>query len=305
MCRLCPDLPRSNTLRQWGAGAQGSLRLRGQWCDLLGSTVCRRGSGMTLVETLLAMAVLVMVAAALAGLSNAVQMHSQHVEGCGLATQHARVALARIERTVREATANESFPGFLVIEEYVASWRFPDTLVIWHPPAGKSAADPKGLPRFSELVLYYPNPQQPSQLVEATLPGYDQPVPPVDNPGAWASAIAGIKKSSSTQLVVLTDRLRTCYVSNSASGASRGAVRFESRLRPSAEQWNAYRAGTLPWAKLPWVQGMGGSRTGLRQAWLRIELQLVSQAARGSGGLEVATAIPFFGSAAVYYEMHR
>ena len=56
---------------------------------------------------------------------------------------------------------------------------------------------------------------------------------------------------------------------------------------------------------MPWVQGVYGSQSGLRQAWLRFELQLMPSeisADRDSSGQQ---AIPFFGSAAVYYEMHR
>ena len=262
--------------------------------------------GLTLLEMMLAIAILVMIAGALAGLSKAVQMTSDYGEGQGMTTQHARVALERIERTVSEAAANESFPGFLVVEEYVSSWRFPDTLVVWHPPAGVAAADPKGLPRFSELVIFCPNPQQPSQLLEITVPGDTRTAPAADNQAAWASEITAIKKSSTAQTVLVTDLLRTCYVADSTSSTSdlgRGAVRFESRLRPSADEWSQYRSGTLPWRQLSWVQGIYGSQTGLRQAWLRIEMQLAAGGTAAAAGLP--QGIPFFGSAALYYEMHR
>lgn len=261
-----------------------------------------RRAGLTLLELLIATSIMVIVIAALGTLAKAVQLSCQYSEGHGTATQHGRVCLERITRMVNEATANESFPGFLVIAEQVGSWRFPDTLVVWHPEG--SPVDPEGLPRFNELVVYSPNPVRPNQLLEITVPSDARQVPSIDERARWASEMAAIKDSPDSRKVPLTDLLRTSFVSEVSNSARRPCVRFESRLRPSAEQWQQYQGGTLAWDQLSWVQGIYGSQTGLRQAWLRIELQLIPQQAAASDPAG-QQAIPFLGSAAIYYEMHR
>lgn len=251
----------------------------------------------------MSLAVLGMMAVAMAGLARAVQMNNDYGEGNATVTQHARVVMERIERTVSEAVASRSFPGVLVVDTYVGSWRFPDALVVWHPASGTTAADPAGLPRFNELVIYYPNPQQPNQLLEVTLPNDTRVVPAVTSQTAWSAELANLSSSNRAQRVVLTDMLRTCPVSGSISSGSRGAVRFESLLRPSAEELSQYSAGTLAWKQLSWVQGMAGWKTGLRQIWVRIELQLVPAGSTGLGDSDGQPAVAFFGSATRYHEM--
>ncbi|HOM18912.1 MAG TPA: hypothetical protein PLQ00_16390, partial [Thermoguttaceae bacterium] len=67
----------------------------------------------------MALAVAVMVVGALMALSRAAAIGAAYTDGVGLTTQHARVVLDRIARTVREATANEQFPGFIVVADQV------------------------------------------------------------------------------------------------------------------------------------------------------------------------------------------
>ena len=113
---------------------------------------------------------------------------------------------------------------------------------------------------------------------------------------------AAMKASNSTQRVVLTTLMRTGSVTDLATTSWRGAVRFETRLRPSQSEWDSYQDGTLAWDELSWVQGIYGSQTGLRQVWLRTELQLTAgETANAAAGQYV----PSFGSAALYYEMHK
>ena len=107
------------------------------------------------------------------------------------ATQHARVALDRITRTIYGATANEQFPGCIVVAETINGWRYPDTLVIWRPNG--AAANPNGLPRYCELVIYCPHPNNPNQLVEITAPTDTRTVPAVTDTSSWQSEIAAIK----------------------------------------------------------------------------------------------------------------
>lgn len=258
---------------------------------------------MTLAELLIAVSLMVIVVGTLAALAKGIQQGFEYTEGHGLATQHARVVLDRIASKVREATANEQFPGVIVVAESVGSWRFPDTLVVWHPDG--DPADPDGLPRYNELVIYCPNWSRPNQLVEITAPGDTRTVPPVTDRAQWATEIEAIKRSDSSRVVTLTGLMRTGLAPESATTSWRGAVRFETRLRPSESEWDEYKAGNLDWAALAWVQGICGSQTGLRQVWLRTELQLMPGETAAAGQSAGGQAVPFLGSAALYYEMHK
>lgn len=255
---------------------------------------------MTLLELLIAMSIMVIVVGTLGALSKGVQDGFQYTEGRGLATQHARVVLGRIAQTVREATANEQFPGVIVLSETVGAWRFPDTLVVWHPDGDPADAD--GLPRYNELIIYCPNLSAPNQLVEITVPTDTRTVPPVENPAQWATEIEAIKRASSSRVIVLTELMRTGSAADSMATSWRGAVRFETRLRPSQNEWGEYQKNNLGWDELSWVQGIYGSQTGLQQVWLRTELQLTAGGMANAAGGQY---VPFLGSAALYYEMHK
>lgn len=255
--------------------------------------------GITLLELLLAITLTVLVVGSMAAVTKGVQMSFEYSEGYGAVTQHARVALDRIARSVQAARANESFPGFLVLSENEGAWTFPDTLVVWRPSG--TPANPQGLPLFKELVIYAPDPADPSQLVEITVPSDTRQVPPIADEAGWASAVRVLKASASSQKVVLTGLLRTVRTTNT----TRGAVRFASRLTPSETEWTSYVQGTLGWNQLRWPRGLQGSRWGLRQAWLRTELQLQPQAQlTTAGGSTLSTAV-FFGSATVEYSLAR
>ncbi len=255
---------------------------------------------MTLLELLIALSIMVGIVGTLGVLAKGVEDAFEYVEGHGTATQHARVAMDRIARTVREATANDQFPGVLVVDTQVGAWRFPDTLAVWHPTG--EPADPDGLPRYNELVIYCPDPSAPNRLVEITVADDARTVSA--NASGWMANIESIKNSNAARIVKLTELVRTASVSNAADASQRAAIRFETRLRPSDTQWQDYENGDTDWEDLPWVQGIYGSQTGLRQVWLRTELQLIP-------GIDTAAAasaqqtIPFFGSAALYYEMHK
>jgi len=248
---------------------------------------------------MIASAIMAMTMATLAVLSKAVRVSVEYGDGHGQAVQHARVALQRITRIANEAAASPEFPGFLVIAETEGGWQFPDTLVVWHPST--AAVDPEGLPRFNEVMIYCPHPDHPEQLVEISAPSDTRTVPAITDATSWATQIDAVKKASTSEIVTLTDLLRV-----GAVGANhRGAVRFETLRRPSDEQWTAYKNGESAWADLPWVQGIYGAQTGLRQSWVRIELQLMPGPTVAATDPTGQQAIAFFGSAAVYDEMHR
>jgi hypothetical protein len=205
---------------------------------------------------------------------------------------------------VEEATTSGQFPGFLVVPSIEGSGEYPETLVIWHPSG--LAADPEGLPRFNELVIYSPSLNAPNQLLEITVPTDNRTVPDVSNLAQWRSELNTIRGGSRSQSQVLTSLLRTCSApGGSGNTQRRGALRFSARLRPSEAEWTAYKEGTADWADLPWVQGVFGSQTGLRQASLQIELQLMPGTTPIVAHENTHVAVPFFGSAALVYPLER
>jgi hypothetical protein len=265
---------------------------------------------MMLAELLIATAILTMIVGTMAMLAQAVQQNSDYGDGHGEAAQHSRVTLGRICRNVHEASANASFPGLLVLSTQVGNWQFPDTLVVWHParsasnPQGLPSA-PTGLPLFQELVIYCPQPGSANNLMEITDPGDTRTVPAWSDTTNWATQIAAVIASKTATQTVLTDLLRTAVVSGTNNTTPRGMVRFVTRLTPSAAQWTSYQQAQLAWANLSWAQSLYGSTTGLRQVWLRIEMQLVPGEASLPTDPTGNGAIPFFGSATLYYQMPR
>jgi len=267
-----------------------------------------RGSrrGLSLIELLSAMLVMSMVIGTLAAMSNAVHVSTEYSRGHTTAAQHARVAIERIQRAVRTAYATADYPGVGVIEDAVGVWGFPDTAVIWRPrvtpttPAAKPFhAD--GPPRMNELVIFCPDPGEPHKLIELTAADGDTREL---NMATLVTDVEALKISNTSKKVVLTDLLRTASVGSDPSTNLRGAVRFNLRISPSATAWADYKAGTTAWQDLPWVQGVHGSKTGLRQTWLRFELQLVPGEATVSDAGALRTT-PYFGSAALYYELNQ
>ena len=259
----------------------------------------RSRRGLTVLEMVISIAILSLVAVALASLGSAVQVSSDYSFGHAAATQQAKVALQRIKHHITTATASEDFPGFAVIDEVVDGWSFPDALVIWHP-AGP-AAIPGGPPRFDELIIYCPNPNDPTQFWELTAPTVTRLTPPLSNVSSWRTELAAIKASPNSQRVVLIETLRIANVNN--SDPPRGVVRFHQRVRPSQTHWSQYKAGSRSWNNINWVQDIRGSQTGLRQSWCQIELQLIANEPDSPAVTD--TIVPFFGSAALYYQLKK
>jgi hypothetical protein len=253
-----------------------------------------------LIELLFAVLIMAIVVGALAVASNGVQLASEYGQGYGLATQHARVALDRIDRAVNEAFGNLTYPGVWVTQDVDGAWNFPDTLVIWHP-AG-APANAAGPPLMQELMIFCPDPAALNNLVLLTAPGNISQVP-TTNAASFKSMIDTLKTSASANKVVLTNLLRVALESNTSTGIvyQRGAVRFVVTLTPSASNWSSYTSGTTTWSNLPWPQGLFGSSKGVRQVWLRSEMQLMPGVTWVAGNSAGAGAIPFLGSAVFYY----
>jgi prepilin-type N-terminal cleavage/methylation domain-containing protein len=263
------------------------------------SFVRRPRHGLTLIELLISSSIMAMTALALGVLARAVQISCTYTEGNTTAALHGRVILERIQNAVVGATANETFPGAVVFAETVSGYRFPDTLVIWKPTT--AAVNPSGLPLFSELVVYCPNPTIPNQLLEITSPSDTRSVPALSS-SSWTSELTTLKTGSTSRKVVLTDLMRAARVSSTST--ARGCVRFEVDLHPSAADISSFRGGSTAWEDLPWPQHWYGQTTGMRQTWVRTELQLMPNSSAGGAAAD-SLAIPFLGSAALYYEITR
>jgi len=256
-----------------------------------------------LVELLIAMSIMGVMAAMVAGLSEAASSGWKHGLGHAEATQHARVALERITRSVREAWATADHPGCVVSYTEFGAWRFPDTLVVWAPNGPPQGVN--GMPLVNECVMYCPDPVNPNQLVEIRAPYDTREIPLTSelNQSTWQTEIALIKTSPSSTKVVLTDLLRTSE--NTIGGVYRGAIRFERELRPSDSEWAAYQASTIAWSDMSWPQDLYGSSRGSRQVWMRVELQLMpgdEVQAKDPAGQQ---AVVFFGSADLTYTLSK
>lgn len=270
-----------------------------------------------MIELLMVTTILVMMAGAMAALASVVQSGSEFNHENNVVTQYGRVALERIERAVASATASNEFPGCFVYSEQLGGWTYPDTLIVWYPL--KPAVNPDGLPLVDELVVFCPNPKVPSELLEIRLNNATGAAPALDDAIGWQALMAEFKLGEHAQRVPLSDLLRVATPTTDGAAGTRGVVRFDVQLRPSAAQWSEYEAGSRAWEDLSWAQGIRGSTTAMRQTWCRIELQLQprrsSQAGiSGSGAgtpeagtseADAQTTIPFFGSGTVYHELHR
>ncbi len=257
--------------------------------------------GLTVVELALSVAVLAMVSTAVAALAGGVRQGSEFTRNSATMTQHARVTLERITRHIENAWATEANPGVVVVHETIGGAAVPIALVAWRPTSG-TPANLAGPPLVRELLIITTDPADPRRLLEVRAPSNSSTtaLETLDS-ASGRSLIASILASASSQKVLLTELLRTTAVSGNAT--RRGVIWFARRLLPTAAHLAAGRSGTQPWGELPWPQGIYGGNGGLRQVWVRIELQLAPPGA----ALEsmAVNAMPYFGSAALYYEVLR
>ena len=255
-----------------------------------------RRRGMTLAELIAVSTILVIMAGAMSTLAIGVQESNQFNHQRGVSLQHGQVTLQRIQRSLTSAKANGTFPAFLVFAETVGTQQYPDTLVVWNPTA--APVNPDGLPIMNELVVYCPNPSNPTELWEITAPNDSRTAPNPLNTSQWRTELAYLKTNSNVQRVVLTNMLRTAQSSNGV----RGVIRFELRLKPSVTEWVQYFGGSRSWQNMSWAQGIYGSTTGLQHVWCRFEFQLRTGDTTDNSR---EAAIPFFGSGTVMYEMQK
>jgi prepilin-type N-terminal cleavage/methylation domain-containing protein len=257
--------------------------------------------GLTIIELLFAVMIMAMVAAALQAMIGSVQLANDYSQGYGTATQHARVAISRIETAVHQAYGKSIYPGVWVTQDTDGQWTYPNTLVVWQPSG--TPANAAGPPLVQELVIFCPDPNAPNDLVQLTVPRNTTTVP-TTNSASFTTLINSLKTSSTASKVVLTNLLQVAAVSSTVGGAaSRSGVRFVATLTPSAASWSSYLSGGTAWGNLPWAQGMCSAAEGRRMVWLRSEIQLVPGVEWTGENSAAATPVPFFGSACFSYPM--
>ena len=277
---------------------------------------------MTLVELLLALTMMTFIIGALAVLASGVQIAANYSDGHGTAVQHGRVVLERIARKVQEAYAIETLPGAIMIDTQLGGYDYPNTLVVWHPNG--APANAAGPPLIRELVVYAPNPSSPNELWEVTDANNSMPLD-LSSTTATQMAITAVLNNNTSKKTILTDLVRTATTatlaiggpplggpvsggpfggSTTISNSQQAAVRFVLATTPSAADWTSYKNGTIAWNNLPWPQDLYGATMGMRQVWIRAELQLNAGPIGGIAG-NGQDVVPFLGSATLYYEMHQ
>jgi hypothetical protein len=115
-----------------------------------------------------------------------------------------------------------------------------------------------------------------------------------------------MRQSNSKEVTVLTDLLRVAVVPEAGVGAAegtRGCIRFAARLAPKPSNWDNYQNDVILWEDVSWAQKIYGPNMGLRQSWVRYELQLTPGRNFTANSAEAMPAAPFFGSAAIYYPL--
>ncbi len=91
----------------------------------------------------------------------------------------------------------------------------------------------------------------------------------------------------------------TTTTSASAASQSVGCARFDIVLAPTDTELASATVGSTQWYQLTWPQGTVGSRSGMRQATLNLELQIEPDGVVAGAGS--VNAIPFFDSGSVRY----
>jgi hypothetical protein len=251
---------------------------------------------------------------ALGMMLRSVEIASEYNMGYGTTAQHARVTMDRIDRAVSQANSiyssspKEDYAGTWTTEDVIGNYNFPDTLIVWRPPASGTLADSQGIPA-SELVIFCPDPTTPNRLLEVTVPNDTRKAlpPPNGTASAFKSFIDGLKTESGVNQILLTDLVYTATISGSAS--PKAAVRFVVTMNPSSSDWRLYspQPGDPPATKaftdLPWSQSICSPNCGLRQVWVRTEIQLKPAGTWTVTSAAAETPVPYFGSSAYCYEI--
>ena len=299
------------------------------------SSEFRVRAGMTLADLLISMTILSMMSVVLAGMSNAVNSAWSYTKGVEETDLQARAALERIGYMVSQTgaykvTGQPTRLGMTVVTRPVGKYQLPDVLVLWTGGrSGGMAANgvQSRLPVVGELLIYTWNASSQSQLIEAAFPGQTAAFDFAASD--LSTQVTSLLASKTAELIPLCEQLRVSSLSSTSSSttSSKGAsspygpsllsspasststssstalvvgnVRFTLTQTPSDNDLAATAPQTTAWTQLNWPQGRFGSRSGMRQASLGMELQVEPDGiVRAS---DTVSAIPFFGSASVRY----
>jgi hypothetical protein len=154
-------------------------------------------------------------------------------------------------------------------------------------------------------------------LIEVRSPTENAAVPAASDASGWSSLTDRLKSSANVTKTVLTDRLRTTPLTGSYSDTLspsdlRGCVRFRRLMAPSDLEWSQFQAGTKTWQDwktMAWPLDSYGQSysssdgksgfSGTRAVACQTELQI----APGSMSSASITALPFYGSASITYQL--
>lgn len=281
--------------------------------------------GLTLAELLISMTILTMMSVVLAGMSNAVNSAWSYTKGVEETDLQARAAMERIEFMVSQTgtykvAGQPTRLGLAVLTRPVGQQQVPDVLVVWTGGRfGGMAANgiQSRLPILGEILIYSWNPNTPSQLIEAAFPGQTSAF----DFGAAdiVTQVTNLLASPTSERIPLCEPLRVSRLSitgsmpppimsppgssssspSDGSVQSIGCVRFTLSQTPKDNDLLAAVPQTVTWTQLNWPQGNFGSRSGIRQANLQIELQVEPDGITRAS--DTVSAIPFFGSATRRY----
>lgn len=277
--------------------------------DNVGSSADPRRSrlrGLTLAELLMAMTITAILSIVLGGLVLAVQTTRQHSEGLDTATSQAQAALDRVRYMVSQAgvyreTGQPTTLGLAVVTRHWNADEVPNILVVWSGGRNGGMADAgtqSRLPAINELVFYTADPANPGRFVEIVIPG---DASTIDFQAAdFAADIRFLIQSAGAETTRLCDRIRICGDPQSVNGGT-GGVWFDLRWTPDDDALSSVAPETTQWIELGWAQGIASSGQGLRQATLRVELQLERMESTAPGVDSKVSSIPFYGSASRRY----
>ncbi|MDA7980121.1 MAG: type II secretion system GspH family protein [Pirellulales bacterium] len=252
----------------------------------------------TIIELLLAMAILGMVVVAAGVLTQTAYQASEHTQAVEAATQNARVGIQRITQTVRSAYATGDEPGAAVVETIMGAEAVPRTLVVWAPSGDPE--NPAGPPMVKELVIYTPNPSDPSELWEMTEPTHtgSQSLTTINSPIGRNLVNVMTVSETATKRVVMR-RLQQVEF----SGAPTAMVRFSLQMRPTAGEWTNLDAGTLAWADANWPNLFYGDEWGTRSVHVQMEFGMTIAPQADTQSTASDHSLPFFGSATLSYRL--
>lgn len=266
--------------------------------------------GMTLPELLISMTILSLMSVVLAGMSNAVNSAWSYTKGVEESDLQARAAIERIRYMLSQTgtydvSGQPTRLGLAIVTSTVGTVQVPDVLVLW--TGGRSGGMASNgvqarLPTTEELLIYTWDSSTPSDLTEVAFPGQTAEFDFAAS--NLATTIANLLSSSAAEKIPLCDRLRASSLSASGStsvGSTQqvGNVRFAVTLTPTDSELASVSPQTTAWTQLNWPQGNYGSRWGMRQATLQIELQVEPKGIVHAS--DTVSAIPFFGSGSLRY----